>query len=262
MPAPDDGAGLPLRILVKGGSAATTVAPMPGRRGELVFARWLESMLLTKGLSVDVRNSSTEGQTVREALDRWYEGEYAWSPDVVVINLGQYECVHVLLPHWFERLANNGRDFPSRPWRRYKRLVRRAWRWSARVQRRIDAWATASVLTRTGRTAAEINVLIHQVRHSADRLVLVLGWWHPTPPWDAWFPGMGKRVDNLEAAVEASIASRGSSSVRLVPLRQIMTTLPAEQACPDGMHFADGIHRAIASELAAEILQWVDDRSR
>lgn len=252
----------PLRVLVKGSSAAIRVYPRPAAPSELDFTRWLEASLVHRGQLATVRNASTEGQRLRDAICLWHEQEEPWAPDVVVINHGMYECLHALLPHWLERHVNGRHRHPGPLRQAYRnRVAHPLWRAGVRVQRRTELRIAPLTFARTRETISELAALIDAVKYATNRLVLVMDIWRVGPAAEYWFPGMAARVEALQDAVTQHVRERGDPNVRMFPLRAVLDRVSPGMAA-DGIHFQADAHRAVGEALATPISLWAESRPR
>jgi hypothetical protein len=250
---------LPIRVLVKGASTALWTSFMSGPRTDLTFPRAIEAEVLKAGHPIEVHNTAILGDKTIEGLRRWNEEAIAWSPDVVVMVYGHYECVHLFLPHWFERHVN--RPQVSRPWARaYRRLfLRPLWKFLAEIQAFVDGH-TSPVFwrRRIRRTAADISDHIEAMRQLGSPLFLVMELLPLAPAKRRWFPGMTPRIEAMNAANRAT-AERLGDDVRFVEIAPLVDAVAGgdlDVATPDGYHYTPELHRAVGERLAREILDW------
>ena len=253
---------LPLRVLVKGASTIIYTSWMSGPRSDFAWPRVLESEIRAGGWPVDLHAMAVPAELTKEAYATWPVEVLAWSPDVVVMDYGRMECVHILLPKWLERYAHSlsARPHPVRRAIR-KGLIRPAWQRLARLQQVLDArLPTDSSLWRVRRGEREIEGLIQRIRTVASPLVLVT----ELPPfgriYQEWFPGANPRVEIMNESLRAMVRRFDSPDVRFVPLAHVWEPLLAEgeDPCPDGGHFTPEMHRAVGEAIAEVVLEWAE----
>lgn len=250
---------LPIRVLVKGASSTVAVAPPGGPRTEQTYAWWLEVCLTAAGLPAQVRNGGAQGQKVGQALCAWHDEVELWSPDVVILNYGQYEGMPGLLPYWLERHATGWHHHSGIVRDRYrKHILMPVWRRLNRMQRPLDRLMSRPGPFRSspGHLGTEMSRYVDQVRLIGSPLVLVMDTWQLGPKWRQWFPGMQARADRNGQVLAKWVADRGDPDVRLFRVSEIVDRYPPEISVPDGAHFSAQVHREIAEALAAEVLPW------
>jgi len=256
--APDSGLPHPLRVLVKGSSLVVQAPDWHGEPGEHTFPRWIQNGLLDRGRPCEVDNRGIAGELTRSAVRTWETEVLAGCPDATVFGYGYYECIHGLLPHWLERHVNtfNNRTGPVRS--RYRSwLLRPIWKALAQLQRVLDPYVADRLFRgRTRRIVRDYEVLIERTRRVApgSPLVFVLGLLGPGGKAGGWFPGMQSRIDRMNSALAAMVASFDSPGVRLVPVAELVERLePGEDPVPDGFHYSPRMRRIIGDWIAAEI---------
>jgi hypothetical protein len=247
-----------LRALVKGASSTVWVAPPGGPRTHQTYAWWLETLLESAGLPSEVRNAGAEADKVTRALCDWGRGVQQWSPDVVVLNYAQYECMQGMLPRWLERHATGWHRHSGPVRERYrKRILTPAWRQLTRMQGRVDkVMDPGPFRTSPEKTVAELQRLVEQIGLSGSPLIFVMDTWPLAKRWREWFPGMNERIVRMREHIVAWTDDVTDPNVRLFPLSQVVSRHDLDQALPDGVHFSAELHREIAEELAKEILPW------
>ncbi|MFZ0667579.1 MAG: SGNH/GDSL hydrolase family protein [Acidimicrobiales bacterium] len=215
-------------------------------------------LLESLGLPAEVRNAGVEAQRVNRALCDWDGEVEQWSPDVVILNYGQYECMPGLLPHWLERHAT-GWHHHSGPVRdRYRiKVLTPIWRKLVRYQMMADQYVHSGPFRASPqRTVTELARFVEQLKTVSSPLVIVMDTWPIGPRWERWFPGMQRRVVVMRKTIERWIESAEDPEIRLFPLSEIVSRHDPEESMPDGVHFSAGLHREIAEELARAILPW------
>ena len=244
----------PLRVLVKGSSLVLKAPERTQAPGEYTFPRHVENLLTARGIPATVRNAGVVGELTSAAFDDWEEQVLAWSPDVIVLGYGYYECIHAFLPHWFERLAHPEIKRPGALRELGRRaLVRPVWKIGAQAQRlwekrvhRVRAAGTRR------RVAHRLHVLIERSRRVGSPLVLVLDLLGPNPQGADWFPGMQGRIDAMNEALEAVVAGFADPDVRLLSVRAIVADSADTDPVPDGLHYNPALRRRIAARIAEE----------
>lgn len=253
---------LPLRLLVKGDSSAVYVAPPTRARSDVDFSRWLEVLLPAGGQPVTVMNSAREGQRVHDAVCLWTTREHSWSPDVVVLKLGAYDCIHAFLPARLERHVHNRHEHPGRVRARYRSAVMRpVWRAAARAQRALDRPDSRVTSHRAGKAAAELVHLIGRVHEVGSPLVLVIGCIEPGVFWREWFPGAAHRMGAFNDVMRSHVEHVSLPNVRFIDVadavgQEMMSADPELGLAPDGIHFSGEAHRRIAEHVAGHVLEW------
>ncbi len=264
MTAPDDTPSweglqpVPIRVLVKGASSAVWVSPPGGARTRQTFPWWLQAVLTSNGLPAEVRNAAREAQMITEALCDWDDEVQRWSPDVVILNYGQYECMPGILPRALERLGVGWHRHPGAVRDRIRRwIVAPTWRRLASMQRALDkALDPGPYRVKPKRFLRELERFLDQVRIVGSPLVLVMDTWPLSSRWVSWFPGMEARSAELRGCIHTWIAARGDPQVRLFPVSELLVRHDLDRALPDGVHYAAFVHREIAEELATIIAEW------
>src|SRR3546814_18598210 len=97
---------LPLRVLVKGASTVNWTSWMGGPRTDFTFTRALEEQLLQDGRPCEVRTITMTSEKTSTILGTWQREILGYSTDEIVLDYGQYETIHLVLPHWRERHEN------------------------------------------------------------------------------------------------------------------------------------------------------------
>jgi lysophospholipase L1-like esterase len=214
--------------------------------------------LAAAGLPAEVRNAAVEAQLITEALCNWGAEVQQWSPDVVILNYGEYECMPGILPRWLERHAIGWHKHPGRIRERYAaNVVKPTWRKLARLQQIVDRIMDPGPFrVRPARATAELARFVDQVRIVGSPLILVMDTWPPSARWRDWFPGMHKRSDAMRAALVEQVRLIAEPDVRIFAVSEIVMARDLETALPDGVHFSADLHHEIASRLASVISEW------
>jgi hypothetical protein len=247
-----------LRALIKGASSTVTVAPQGGPRTNQTYGWWLGVLLENAGLPSDVRNVGIAAQKVTQAMCDWEREIKQWSPDVVVLNYGEYECMPALLPRWLERHATGWHHHAGSLRNRYRtKILEPLWRRLASYQGFIDGLLDPGPFrTSPRRTVEELSRLVEMTRAVSGPLILVMDTWPLGTRWRKWFPGMDQRVVEMRKEIVSWLTTNEDPEVRLFRLSEIVGRRPVDEALPDGVHFSAALHREIAEELAKEILAW------
>lgn len=252
----------PLRILVKGSSSANWVSFMGGAPTDFTYSRVIERELFSAGRSAVVRNLAVTSERVKTGLKNWERQVYPWSPDVVILNYGLFETVHLFLPQRLERHVNSMRSRPGTIRDTYRRYaLRPSWKTLAVTQQRIDGHVPAALFRlRARRFAADLVHLIGRIQMVGSPLVLV-----PQIPatgerWVKWFPNIGHRIEAMNEALTSAVDQVDRDNVRYFPTGSVLAELTAtgHDIVPDGGHFTPAAHELIGRALAQEILPWCD----
>jgi len=254
---------LPVRVLVKGPSTVNWISWMGGPRTDFAFPRALEAELLANGQAATINNTAILGQPMREWFPRWEEEILQFSPDVLVLVPCHYECVHLYLPHWFERHANLYATRGGRIAAFYrKRILRPIWTLMVIVQARIDRLLPAGARRgRKKRAVADLAAYIRHAQQVGSPLVIVMELLRPAIRQSAWFPGMTGRLDATNVAMRELVEGLALPNVRWFATSEISEKFYGDDlqaATPDGFHYTPELHQAIGQELAREILTWTD----
>ena len=255
---------LPLRVLVKGASTVVFSSWMGGPRSDVAFPRVIEEQLTAAGWPAEVRCTAVPAELAKFPIRTWEHEVLAWSPDVVILNYGHMECVHLFLPRFLERHVNSdaARPFPLRTAYR-KRVLRPSWMVLASFQAALDNRLPPTLLShRPRRVAADLRQMIKKVRSVASPLVLI----PDIPPNGAiyreWFPGMGPRIEVMNDHLRDMVAGIDQPDVRMFPVNATIAPhlVEGEDACPDGGHLTPALHRAVGEAMADVILQWAAEQ--
>lgn len=263
MPAPQP---LPIRVLVKGASLTHDISERPQLREHFVFSRVIEESLLQAGHGADVWTAAVASQPTAHLFRTWEEQVKAWSPDVIVLNAGYYEPVHLFLPRWLERHANSLAARPGPVHGAYRHyLLRPVWKSLAKLQRALDKRIGGRFFGRTvRRCGADLRSYIDRSREVGQPLVMVFEFLGPGARGRDWFPGMAERVEMMNVMVRALVASYDDPEITLVRIPDIVERRldPAVEANADGFHYSAQVHRYIGEEIADEIQTWAKQHPR
>jgi lysophospholipase L1-like esterase len=253
----------PLRVLVKGSSSANWVSFMGGPPTDFTYARVVERELLDSGRNVVVRNLSATSERVTTGLKNWERQVYPWSPDVVILNYGLFETVHLFLPQPLERHVNSLRGRPGAIRDNYRRYaLRSTWKALAVAQQKIDGRVppSAAFSRRARRFVDDLTQLISRIQMVGSPLVIVPEIPPPGDRWRTWFPGIEQRIAMMNDALAAAVTRTDRDNVRLFPTSDVLAELTAtgHDLVPDGGHFTPQAHEVIGRALAVEIRDWCD----
>ena len=110
----------PLRILVRGASTVSWIAQVEPGVDAWAYPRALEDALYHRGIPTSVRVSAPLASSSLHILRDADDEIFGFNPDVIVMNTGHMENLHMLLPipfsrHVFTRTARPGtRSAPRR----------------------------------------------------------------------------------------------------------------------------------------------------
>jgi hypothetical protein len=254
---------MPVRVLVKGASDLIYTSGMGGPRSDFTWPRVIEAELLAAGWPADVRCPVRPGEMAKEMFPRWLDEVLAWSPDVVILDYGAMECVHLFLPRFLERYANSvtGRPQPIRQLYR-SRVVKPLWKFAFRVQRTVDKRIPIdSKLSqwRMIRGIRDIDGLIKLTREVASPLILIPDMPPVGKPYLKWFPGADQRIRMANQRVQELVRQYDSPDVQFVPLNHLFDDLEEGQyARPDGGHYTPEGHRRVGEEIGRVIVEWAE----
>lgn len=254
---------LPLRVLVKGASTVVWTSWMGGPRSDLAYPRVIEAELHAAGQPAEVRVTAKGSARTKDAIKTWEEEVVAWSPDVIVLHYGHFETVHLMLPSWMEHYANNRSRRPGAVRELYYGgVVKKAWKALATVQQFADQRVDPTIFAhRPRRVAADLECLITRVRSVASPLVIIPDLLQPGPPYAKWFPGMGPRIEVMNATLDALVARLDHRDIRRFPVAKLVAELDLDgEPTPDGGHYTPTVHRAVGEGLARVILEWAADQ--
>src|SRR5205085_11966333 len=124
------------------------------------------------GRPAEVRVEAFPSARTSEALKTWEQEVVRWSPDVIILHLGQFEVVHLLLPWWMEVHAFSIRTRPGPVRDKYRYALDKVWKSMAQVQKFVDGRVNPTMMShRPRRVAADLERLITPIRSVASPLV-------------------------------------------------------------------------------------------
>jgi hypothetical protein len=253
----------PLRVLVKGSSPANWVSFMGGPPTDYTYPRVVERELLSSGRNAVVRNLAVTSERVKTGIRNWERQVYPWSPDVVVLNYGLFEAVHLFLPQPLERHVNSLRGRPGAVRDTYRRYaLRPAWKMLAVAQQKLDGRVPSAAFDRrAARFADDLAHLIGRIQMVGSPLVLLPEIPGPGERWATWFPGIELRIDMINAALDDVVGRVDRDNVRGFATGAVLAPLAAtgHDLLPDGGHFTPEAHDAIGRAMAREIAAWCDE---
>lgn len=248
---------LPVRVLVKGASTVVWMSEHGGPRSDFTYPRAIEAELLAQGIPATVDARARGGAASTHLLKTWENDVMAWSPDVIVLHIGHYECIHFLIPRWLERHANDLRRRPTRWRRRYRRrIIRPVYSTATKLQQRLDARFGARFATRrTRRVVTHAEEYIRLAQRIGSPLILVL----ELPPsgsrYARYFPGFPARIAAMNQALSDMVERIGLPQVSWVPNPPTFDDDP-DVVTPDGIHLTPKAHRMLGEHLADLIGEW------
>jgi len=253
----------PLRVLVKGSSPANWVSFMGGPPTDFTYPRVIERELLLGGRNAVVRNLAATSERVKTGLRNWERQVYPWSPDVVILNYGLFEAVHLFLPQPLERHVNSLRGRPGAIRDTYRRYaLRPAWKALAVAQQQLDARVPSTAFNRrAARFTDDLEQLVKVIQMIGSPLVLLPEIPGPGERWATWFPGIEARIGMLNDAF-AEVARRvDRDNVRVFDTGAALSALVAtgHDIVPDGGHYTPQAHDAIGRAMTSEIAAWCDE---
>lgn len=254
---------LPIRILIKGPSTVNWISWMGGPRSDLAYPRVIEDELLMQGRPAEIRNTAILGEPMGEWFGAWEEDILQFTPDVLVLSAAHYECVHLFLPHWFERHANLYATRGSK-WRAMyrKRVLRPIWTVLVILQGKLDAALPTRIRRgRMRRAVGDLRAYITHAQQVGSPLVLVMELLRPAARQSGWFPGMTGRVEFTNALMKQVVDGFDLPNVRWFATSEISEKFHGDDlqaATPDGFHLTPQLHRAVGAELARDIMEWGD----
>jgi hypothetical protein len=235
---------------------------MGGPRTDFTFPRAIEAQLLADGRPCEVRAITTTSELTSKILRTWEEEILGFSPDVIILDYGHYECVHLFLPRWLERHANSLRARPLRLESFYRKVILRPiWRILAQIQARLDRVVPTIRKGLPRRIAADLERYIAHVQKIQSPLVLLLELHHPSSKREQWFPGIVPRVDLMNQTIADMVARVNKTNVRIFPINELIDKHydgNLELALADGFHFTPLLHREIGTAMAQHISEWAD----
>ena len=145
----------------------------------------------------------SSSQRTKTGLTNWEGEAFAWSPDVVVLNYGHFETVHLFLPQRLERHANSLGDPPGAdpfpvPGSAEQGVARHSRACSSRLDRRLPS---TMFWSRPRRVTADLVQLVERLQLVGSPLVFLMELTPPGPPYAKWFPGMAERIAVMNEAL-------------------------------------------------------------
>jgi hypothetical protein len=236
---------------------------MGGPRTDLAWPRVIEAELHAAGRPATVRCEAYPAELTITALRSWDEEVIPWSPDVVILQLGQVETIHRFLPRLVRDHLHTFKTRPGPIRSRYRVAASGLWMLLLKVQRAVDARIepTRFFGRRRRRVVADLQHLIVQVRKIASPLVIVPDFLDPEPTYERWFPGNRDRLRSMNAAIDEMVAGFDHPDIRRFSVREVVASMGLETSpSPDGAHYSPEVHRAVGRALAGVILEWAADQ--
>jgi len=253
---------LPIRVLVKGPSLVNWTYPMGGPRTDFTFPRAIEAELLADGRPCEVRTITMTSELASDLLKTWQREVLGFSPDVIIMDYGGYESVHLLLPRWLELHANSLRSRSRLIDRAYRKLILRpVWQRLAKLQLWVDKRYPTFRKRALRRLIADQEQYITQVQLVGSPMVLLFEMHHNAGRSLKWFPGAPARVDLYNQALAEMVARLDRPHVRVFGINELIDKHfegDIDAAISDGFHFSPTMHRVAGTALAHEISEWAD----
>jgi lysophospholipase L1-like esterase len=225
-----------MRVLVIGNSVALYVRPRaPGARP---YGHRLTALLSSEAdrpgqLEIWAGNSLTVADLLRDFEDRLI----GVAPDVVVVNVGIVECTPRAVPQRLRRSYVRGRTSWQRLWITAESIIRRP----------ILALTGGAPAMTPAAFGTALQRLVEVARGESGARVFCLG----LPPTSDRIivdvPGMAECIRTYDAVVQAVSNAAGATYVNVAAL---VAREGLETALPDGIHFSDRGHEAVAQEIA------------
>jgi hypothetical protein len=248
----------PLRVLVKGASTVHTVSWMGKERGDFAYPRATEVALYAAGVPAEVRCTAVSSQRTKTGLKTWETDGAPWSPDVVVLNYGHFETIHLFLPQRLERHVHSMATRPGRFRANYRTALRKLWMVLARLQAQLDSRVDSTMFKHRPRRVADRLVrFVERTQLSGSPLVVIVELTPPGERFWKWFPGMSERTGVMNEALADVVRRVDLPHVRYFPTNTILAPLMADgEVNPDGGHYTPEAHRMIGEHLAGMIAGW------
>ena len=250
----------PIRILVRGSSTVSWIASVEPGSVSHAYPRVLETALHLHGWPTQIRAESPLAASSRHILRDADADIFAWDPDVIILNTGHMENLHMLLPipfarHVFTRTARPGR---------WRQLYRRRVLWlvysiATRIQARLEPALGSWIFgRRRNAVIAHVNQYIDIAGRNGHPLVIVMGFVPPSTPPPS-FPGVAARLEMMNDAYRDLVQQRAQSEVIWFdPAQALEPHGPAaEVAIGDGIHFTPSAHVAVGKGLAEVVEAWL-----
>lgn len=248
-----------IRVLVRGSSTVSWISDVQPGRVSHAYPRALESALRQDGWSADVRVSAPLAASSLHILRDADADVFDWDPDVIVLNTGHMENLHLLVPipwarHVFTRTARPGR------WRRFYRrqLMWPVYRVVTRVQARLEPAIGGRVFgRRRAAVIAHVNRFITMATGNGHPLIIVMGLVPPTQTLPE-FPGLAARIEIMNEEFRAVVERRDDADIVWFDPSDVLATdgPPIEVALGDGLHYNADAHAAVGRRLAEVVEKW------
>lgn len=251
---PGKRADLPLRIAVLGNSMAIATRPWGHGGHQTSYPRQLEQVLAERGIETYLVNFGRQATMIDDAVRRWEDTVHAFSPDVVVVHFGSFECIPKAVPRRLESYVNGWNYHGGRLARRGRAVVVKAWPLARRWQRLVDT-TLGLYRMRPEQYAWELRHFISLTRGVGTPLVLVPDSHQMGGRYTFWIPRINGRLTRMAATIR-DVVAEFDDDVRLVDMNAIVDAAGGPEVLPDGVHFHAGLNRRLAEVLADEIEKW------
>jgi lysophospholipase L1-like esterase len=230
----------PTRVAIIGNSVALYVRPRtPSGRAyghrlrELLAARTHGSV----EVELHAENSLTAADLVRDYEDRII----ALAADVTVLHVGIVEATPRILPQRWRQAFIRGQTPLQRVWVRAESAVRRP---LVGLLGGVTAMGPEHFRRALARAIG--------AGQDGQGRVVCLGIPLPTARVEAEVPGATEQVRRFDAVVREVCRKTGAA---YLDVESIMTALGRDRGMPDGIHFSEAGHDAVAAELARVIAE-------
>lgn len=250
----------PVRILVRGSSTVSWIASIEPGRLSHAYPRALETAMHRHGWSVQVRVSAPLAKPSLHILRDADDDIFAWDPDVIVLNTGHMENLHLLIPiplarHVFTRTARPGR------WRQLyrSRVLWPAYKLTTRVQARLERVLGPWVFRRRREAViAHMEQYIQVAQRNGHPMVVVMGLVPPPEPLPQ-FPELASRLVDMNEAFQALVDRQDDAAVVWFDPSDVLATdgPPPKVALGDGLHLTADAHEAVGKRLAEVVEKWL-----
>lgn len=253
----------PLSVVAFANSVGTLQLPVRNDRAEGTYVEVLADLLATVGVPAVPHVESRWFDFLHRAMRDYESRVRPAQPDVLIVHFGLNEYQPWLTPVWLIRHLLVQNQAASRTAIAYRQHVARpVWK----QIRRYRQWAAGKVGARTWQTtparfAGQLRRLIRTARTEGRPLVLVLDIDRPSGTLAHFLPGLPERHAIFQRAINDAVGSFNDPEVRVVRVSELTVEGDAHPL-PDGMHFSAARHAAVGELLSAEILSWLQTRSR
>ena len=233
-----------------------TIGTRPWGHGghQTSYPRRLEEVLAERGIAAYVVNHGRQATTIKDGIARWEDTVHAFSPDVVVLHYGSYECIPKAVPRRLEAYVNGWDYHGGRLALRGRAVVLKVWPLVRRWQRLVDR-AVGPYRMRPEQFAWELRHFIGLTKGVGNPLILVPEAHRMGGRYTFWIPRVNERLARMTETIHAVVAEYGDD-VRVVGMNDLVDAAGGPEVLPDGVHFDAALNRRLAEVLADEIEAW------